>query len=449
MLLSNIKDCKGSHNISDLARKNNKIVTDFYLPECSEQQVIIRVLELDEMTVILKRLLKFKYPFAKYQRLAAEILNKGTLQPKITSKNYHKYSYSTVKKLVQLIWNKSIENLGCTEIPDYKLNLYLHYEETRLFNSFEMIKDILLSQDIIKNSKPGIEENILSGKDNTAFPELLKENGFKADISYDLSQLEIFDSNVIIFNYAYPLNINGFLQTIKRQQQSFDDNEFINRLLWLSEQLNNSDNSELTIKKLESVYKKSKAYRDQNGVLLPVELLLLVEGITEEKLLPKFSKIRGLEFIKKGVKLKAAGGKNQVLKLYNLYKNRLKIPILIILDKDAQNIYEQLSEIKRSCDQAFLIPDGEFEDIIPENLVVRAINEYYKNEKAIQPFEIRCEDGICVVLNKLWKEKGYGDFNKSEFADIISENIKRNEVLSNTLINITDTIKKILLKKYY
>ncbi len=449
MLLSNIKDCKGSHNISDLARKNNKIVTDFCLPECSEQQVTIRALELDEMTVILKRLLKFKYPFAKYQRLAAEILNKGTLQPKITSKNYHKYSYSTVKKLVQLIWNKSIENLGCTEEPDFKLNLFLHYEETRLFNSFEIVKDILASQDIIKNSKPGIEENILCGEYNTAFAELLKENGFETAISYDLSKLKIFDSNVIIFNYAYPLNINGFLQVIKNQQESFDDNEFINRLLWINEQLNNSDSDELDVDKLEFIYKKSKVYRNQKGVLLPVELLLLVEGITEEKLLPIFSKIRGLEFIKKGVKLKAAGGKNQVLKLYNLYKNRLKIPILIILDKDAQSIYDQLNQIKRNSDQTFLIPEGEFEDIIPENLVVRAINEYHKNEISIEPFEIRCEDSMCVMLHRLWKEKGYGDFNKSEFADIICENINRNETLSSTLINITDTINKILLKKYY
>ncbi len=401
------------------------------------------------MTVILKRLLKFKYPFAKYQRLAAEILNKGTLKPKITSKNYHKYSYSTVKKLVQLIWNKSIEHLGYTGAPDYKLNLYLHYEETRLFNSFEMVKDILASQDIIKNSKPGIENDVLCGNDKTAFAELLKENGFEIDTSFDLSQLDIFDNNAIMFNYAYPLNINGFLQVVKDQPQSFENNEFINRLLWLSEQLNSSEAKQLNIEKLEFIYKKSKVYRNQNGVLLPVELLLLVEGITEEKLLPLFSKIRGLEFIKKGVKLKAAGGKNQVLKLYNLYKNRLKIPILIILDKDAQSIYEQLNQIKRQSDQAFLIPEGEFEDIIPEHLIVRAINEYHKSEITIEPFEIKCEDGMCVILHRLWKEKGYGDFNKSEFADIICENIKVNETLSSTLINITDTINKVLLKKYY
>ena len=56
--------------------------------------------------------------------------------------------------------------------------------------------------------------------------------------------------------------------------------------------------------------------RSTNGTLFPIEKVVIVEGITEEVLLPKFSNLCGYDFNKNGIKVISAGGKNQVVKLY-------------------------------------------------------------------------------------------------------------------------------------
>ena len=63
--------------------------------------------------------------------------------------------------------------------------------------------------------------------------------------------------------------------------------------------------------------------RQEKALKFPIEKFVLAEGITEEILLPVFAKLQGCDFMKNGIHLISAGGKNQVARWY--VKNRRKI----------------------------------------------------------------------------------------------------------------------------
>lgn len=107
--------------------------------------------------------------------------------------------------------------------------------------------------------------------------------------------------------------------------------------------------------------------------LYPVEKVLLVEGITEEILMPEFAKLLGYEFKKKGVFVISAGGKNQVVKYFYRFAECLKIPIFVLLDSDAEENYAQIKPRLRDGDFVHVITKGEFEDILPKSLIKKLL----------------------------------------------------------------------------
>ena len=116
--------------------------------------------------------------------------------------------------------------------------------------------------------------------------------------------------------------------------------------------------------------------REQCLLKFPVENVILVEGITEEILLPAFSKFLGYDFYANGVQIIAAGGKNK--KYYEL-SQELKLPIFVLLDKDAEENINQIKPKLRDEDKIHLVSCGEFEDLLPKSLVIKTVNEHCKN----------------------------------------------------------------------
>ena len=66
----------------------------------------------------------------------------------------------------------------------------------------------------------------------------------------------------------------------------------------------------------------TKQVRNDKKLKFPIEKVILVEGITEEILLPVFARKLGYDFYANGVQVIPAGGKNQVVKSKN---NRWKL----------------------------------------------------------------------------------------------------------------------------
>lgn len=154
----------------------------------------------------------------------------------------------------------------------------------------------------------------------------------------------------------------------------------------------------------------------------PIEKVVLVEGITEEILLPKFAKLCGCDFDKMGINLISAGGKNQVVRLFYQFADILKLPIFVLLDNDAKENFEEIKPKLRQQDKVYIIKSGEFEDILPLNLIKRTLNKMLKNFASVSIDDLRKDVQMTRTLHEILKEKGL-EFKKAEFAALVSENI--------------------------
>lgn len=171
--------------------------------------------------------------------------------------------------------------------------------------------------------------------------------------------------------------------------------------------------------------------------------LILTEGITEQLLLPRFAQVYGYDFEQNNIELIQAGGKNQVAKYYLDYINYVKIPIVILLDSDAKTIYDILKPKLRKSDKIILLQNGEFEDLLLSSLIKKAINSNFKNVVQINISDIDKNISKVEALEKLYRVKCLGDFQKGEFAKLIEKNISNKTHLSKSIINILDIIKNV------
>lgn len=203
-----------------------------------------------------------------------------------------------------------------------------------------------------------------------------------------------------------------------------DENCVVN-LKWLK----SLDNAEDLIKNREFHYLK-----------YPIEKVLLVEGLTEEILLPAFSRYLGYDFYQKGIQIIPAGGKNQVVKMYYKLIDELKLPIFLLLDRDAEDNIKQITPRLRNIDKIHLVSCGEFEDLLPKSLIVKTVNSHFENFLTISENDLSEELPNAKILENLFKTKGLHEFKKAEFAKLIRANISVDTDVSPEIIAIIKEI---------
>lgn len=181
--------------------------------------------------------------------------------------------------------------------------------------------------------------------------------------------------------------------------------------------------------------------RNNKKLKFPVEEVILVEGITEEILLPAFSKYLGYDFYSKGIQIIPAGGKNQVVKLYYKLAEELKLPIFILLDKDAEDNINQIIPRLRNIDRVHLVSCGEFEDLLPKSLIVKTVNTLFENFLTITEADLSENLPTAKILDEIFKTKGLQEFKKAEFAKLIRESIQDDSDVSSEIIAIVDEIR--------
>lgn len=219
---------------------------------------------------------------------------------------------------------------------------------------------------------------------------------------------ELLDNKI---NYASALDL-------------IDDSCVVN-LKWLK----SLDNTEDLIKNREVHYLK-----------YPIEKVLLVEGLTEEILLPAFSRYLGYDFYQKGIQIIPAGGKNQVVKMYYKLIDELKLPIFLLLDRDAEDNIKQITPRLRNIDKIHLVSCGEFEDLLPKSLIVKTVNSHFENFLTIGENDLSEELPNAKILENLFKTKGLHEFKKAEFAKLIRANISVDTDVSPEIIAIIKEI---------
>lgn len=227
-----------------------------------------------------------------------------------------------------------------------------------------------------------------------------------------------------------------------------EDREFLNSKIDFLALINLLDENTLPLNLKRLKFQNnltSNETREKYATLFPVSKVVLVEGITEEILLIEFAKILGLDFKKEGIFVLGAGGKNQVARKYYKLIEEIKIPIFILLDSDAKEIANLIIPKLRNKDKLHLIKTGEFEDILTGKLIKNALNFHFAQNMLNNENEFE-ENGHAVVeLHDCFKNNGWGEFKKADFAKIIREYLHqaKNPPVSDELKLITDEIKSL------
>ena len=327
------------------------------------EELKIKSLTKQQITISLDRLTRFKYTEDKYLRVFKEIIASNLIHPKYKKKELDLLDYDTLTRLAEEIINFSFCRAGL---------LSRQSRVGSLTHQHQMIKQKLLEY----------EKSVFNFDKNV---EKLLNN----KIDYNAA-LEIFDGGIAIPPYAHDLPLN--LKWLKSLAQ--DENQVQNR--------------------------------EKFALKFPIEKIILVEGITEEILLPKFAKLCGCDFDKKGIHLISAGGKNQVVRIFYQLADILKLPIFVLLDSDAKENFEEIKPKLRKNDRVYILKNGEFEDILPLNLIKRTLNQMLKNISRVSLDDlrklIRNGEPMTKILHEILKAKGL-EFKKAEFAALVSENI--------------------------
>lgn len=228
----------------------------------------------------------------------------------------------------------------------------------------------------------------------------------------------------------------------------FENNENVQKLL--KNQINyraclnyideNSPKNLLWLKNLETSSDIRKS-RFDNSLRFPVEKVVIAEGATEETLLPEFAKRCGYDFDKEGIYVLSAGGKNQVVKLYYRLVESLKLPIFVLLDKDAKENLEEIQPRLRSIDKIHLLDCGEFEDLLPIKLVERTLDYELKNISMLEKEKLNEDVPRVKFLEEVFKTRGMHEFKKVEFAQMVKKNIRNDEDISPEVVEIIDEIR--------
>lgn len=179
----------------------------------------------------------------------------------------------------------------------------------------------------------------------------------------------------------------------------------------------------------------SVALRELHSLKFPISTVLICEGITEETLLPEFAKLMDFDFDKNGIFVLSAGGKNQVVKTFYKLVECLKLPIFVLLDKDAEENYREILPKMRKIDRIHLIEHGEFEDILPVKLLEKTLAFATKNISVAEEGEIH-EGETVEFLTDFFKHRGLHEFKKAEFAHMVKENISSKEDVSEEISEI-------------
>ncbi|MCR5261316.1 MAG: ATP-dependent endonuclease [Candidatus Gastranaerophilales bacterium] len=204
------------------------------------------------------------------------------------------------------------------------------------------------------------------------------------------------------------------------------------------------------IKKLFNEYQSNKniaeagkIIRNKFATLFPIEKLILTEGITEEILLPKFSEILGYNFNQNGIYILATGGKSKVLSIYAELKYILNIPVFVLLDNDAEPVYNDVLSVIRPQDRAYLIKSGEFEDILSKDLILKSFKEMNYDIQPPTQEELSAKNNTCKSLDIIWKSRGLGEFRKAPFAKAVYNCLNNPSFATEEIYNIINGIKNL------
>lgn len=182
------------------------------------------------------------------------------------------------------------------------------------------------------------------------------------------------------------------------------------------------------------------------GKLRP-NLLLLVEGQTEAIVLPHFARLSGLSFSQLGVEVIASGGAKQVARRYLTIKDTVRLPIVCVLDGDAEHSAELIEDALRDCDQLVSLAVVELEDSYSYEQLLYLLQEHlarFGQTLSQCEFALPESGRRKDALNKIYRDRGLGDFDKIGFANEVVASCKKSTDVPLEMAIVLDAVRMTL-----
>lgn len=344
-----------------------------------EDKIKIKPLTKAQIIISLDRLTRFKPTEEKYLRVFKDILVSNLISPVFKKNQLEKMDYEILTKYVEDIFDYSLQILN---YPTRRAERPIPPSKGRAASHGSGMRSLNINEKLLK-----YEKSVFKFDENV---EKLLSN--KIDYA---AALKLFDVGMAIPTYVskndLPLNL-AWLKSLSQDADQFQN-------------------------------------REKFGLKFPIEKVVIVEGITEEILLPKFAKILGYDFDKAGITLISAGGKNQVVKLFYKLSESLKLPIFVLLDSDAKENFAQIKPRLRNHDKVHVLESGEFEDILPITLIKRTLNQHPQIYSNVLLDDLRQGSKMTEILQEVLKQRGL-EFKKAEFASMVADNVQTQKDIS-------------------
>lgn len=308
-------------------------------------------------------------------------------------------------------------------------------------------EQILISIDRLTRFKPTEEKYLRVFKDiiisNLVYPKYKRQELDNMDYE-KLTKLADYVFELSLGN-AKSLDINKKLEVYENSVFKLDVNSkrLLDNNINYEEAIKLIDeNSPINLRWLKSLESSDNLseMRQLHALRFPVKKLVICEGLTEEILLPEFAKLLGYDFDCNGVYVISAGGKNQVVKLFYKMVDLLNIPVFVLLDSDALENSHEIETKLRPIDKIYLLKSGEFEDILPVDLVEKTL--IYATENISLPAVECIEKGHTVeFLEDFFKHRGLHEFKKAEFAEMVKENLSSTAEVSEEIKSVIKAIE--------
>ncbi len=157
-------------------------------------------------------------------------------------------------------------------------------------------------------------------------------------------------------------------------------------------------------------------------------VIVLVEGNTEAVLLPKFLHLESGSSAYSKCMFIACGGANQLLRKYLQLRDTTTLAIMCVMDHDAIEQIDTIEPILRSGKDAMHIwTVGEIEDTFRQDYLLEKLNSYLSTlgmQEQLLPKDLKSNCRRTELLDRIWRARGLGDFDKVGFAQYLVGNSK-------------------------
>lgn len=187
------------------------------------------------------------------------------------------------------------------------------------------------------------------------------------------------------------------------------------------------------------------------GNFLP-NALLLVEGQSEAMILPHLTSYLSVDLEELGVYVTACGGAKQVARRFLELRDVTSLPIMVVLDDDAQAESQIVQDMLRSQDRLHVLCRGEIEDIFEPAMLIDILNKQLSSLCPSEPILVSdlspdADGNVRMrrteLLDRLWRKRGLGDFDKIGFAKTVIQTIITAQAMPQDIKRIAEKIKEL------